>query len=166
MKLDIVKRANGSTAKLVIDEARMLWPNFSGSGGYAPQFNIVIPNQEIADALMEDVNEYGVPWRVKISAPREEGNDPTIYLPIKVGNYAEIYVQTGNRINKIDLDDIGQIDNMDIEYIEVDVKPSDRVKNGSPYRSAYLDSMTIYQRSNRHAERYHASRMAEEKPFE
>ena len=47
-------------------------------------FSVIIPNEEIAEALKNDLNEYGVGWNVKIRAPKEEGEMPLMHLKVKV----------------------------------------------------------------------------------
>ena len=74
---------------LQIDDARICFRNFRGEESMYNakgnrSFSLVIPNEEMAEALMNDKNEFGVGWNVKIKAPREAGEAPFIHLPIKV----------------------------------------------------------------------------------
>ena len=68
---------------LQIDVARIIYRNFSGA---ASKFNregdrnfaVIIPTEEQANAL---INEG---WNVKIKPPREDGDMPFMYLPVKI----------------------------------------------------------------------------------
>ena len=67
---------------LQIDDARIIFRNFSGEPSKFNRagdrnFAVVIPEQDIADALINDG------WNVKIKPPREEGDTPFMYLPEK-----------------------------------------------------------------------------------
>ena len=68
---------------LQIDDARIIYRNFSGEGSKFNRegdrnFSLIIDDPAIADELVAQG------WNVKIKQPREEGDDPFITLPIKV----------------------------------------------------------------------------------
>ena len=55
---------------LQIDDAHIVYRNFAGVGDKYNRegdrnFALVIPDEEIADALLADKNQYGVAWNVK-----------------------------------------------------------------------------------------------------
>ena len=81
---------------LQIDNARLVFKNFRGEGGKFNKegdrnFALLITGgsvdgrevsaEEMANALMNDLNRFNVGWNVKIKAPREEGDAPVRYLP-------------------------------------------------------------------------------------
>ena len=73
---------------LQIDEARIIYRNFSGAPSKFNRegdrnFAVVINSQDVADALIEEG------WNVKIKPPRDEGDVPFMYLPVKV-KFSEI----------------------------------------------------------------------------
>lgn len=71
--------------------------------------------EEMADALMNDVNQYGVGWNVKIKAPREEGDDPFIYLPIKLKfneRGPKIYLKSGRNTVQLSEETVSALDNI------------------------------------------------------
>ena len=145
----------GPRGILQIDDAHIVYRNFAGVGDKYNRegdrnFALVIPDEEIADALLADKNQYGVAWNVKIKPNREEGEPPFITLPVKVkfnGRGPKVIVQSGSRT----------IDQMDIESVDLDIRPYDNVVQDKPFRAAYLQSIWIRQRVDRFDER-----MAEE----
>lgn len=149
---------------LQIDDAKIIYRNFSGiASKYNREgdrnFAIVIENEDIAQAL---ANEG---WNVKIKPPREDGDDPFMYLPVKVkfNDYGpRVYLKTGSRMNKLDEESISCLDNIDILGVDLDVRPYDWEVNGKEGRTAYLQSIQVTQRVDRFAERYAEE---EEAPF-
>lgn len=136
---------------LQIDNARICFRNFAGEAGKYNRegdrnFALVIPNQELADALIDEG------WNVKINEPREEGGDPFMYLNVKVkfnGRGPHVYVQSGNNMNRIDEEDVGMIDDLDIESVDLDIRPYDWEVNGKTGRTAYLQSIKVVQNIDR-----------------
>lgn len=151
---------------LQIDDARITFRNFSGvatayNRAGDRNFALIIPDQEMATALMDDKNEYGVSWNVKIKEPREEGDEPFIYLPVKVnfgGRGPKVHLICGNSRTRLDEDTIGLLDEIDIQSVDLDIRPYDGTGNYGPYRSAYLQAMYVTQAVDRldmkYAERY------------
>ena len=154
---------------LQIDDARIIYRNFAGAASKFNRegdrnFSIVIPDQEMADAL---VNEG---WNVKIKAPREDGDVPFMTLPIKVkfnDRGPNVYLQTGNRMNRLDEDSIACLDQIDIVSVDLDVRPYDWVlyegtKDEKRGRSAYLQSIKVVQDVDRFASRFAEEEYPEE----
>ena len=148
---------------LQIDDAHIIYRNFSGVGGKFNRegdrnFAIVIPDQEAADALIKEG------WNVKIKPPREDGDSPFMYLPVKV-KFSErgpaCYLATGSRMNKLDEDGVSCLDDIDILSVDLDVRPYDWVVNGKEGRTAYLQSIKVTQQIDRFA----ASSNNEDVPF-
>ena len=141
---------------LQIDDAVLTYRNFSGE---ASKFNregdrnfaVVIDNPDVANDLVERG------WNVKIKPPREEGDDPFMYLPVKV-KFSErgpsIYLKSGDKVNELDEDSIACLDNIDILGVDLDVRPYDWEVNGKAGRTAYLQSIHVTQRIDRFAARY------------
>ena len=148
---------------LMIDDARIVYRNFSGTGSRYNRegdrnFAVVIPDQEIADALIENG------WNVKIKPPREEGDSPFMYMPIKVkfnDRGPNGYLVTGKRMNRLDEESVSCLDDVDIQSVDMDIRPYDWEVNGRSGRSAYLQSIKVTQRIDRFA----AENEEEEEPF-
>lgn len=145
-----------------INDARICFRNFRGEGGKFNKegdrnFAVIIPNQEMADALIEDTNQYGVGWNVKIKAPREEGDEPFMYLPVKV-KFNErgpaVYLQSGKNRVKLDEESVSMLDEIDISNVDMDIRPYDDAINDKPFRSAYLQSILVRQEIDRFAARF------------
>lgn len=138
---------------LQIDDARIIYRNFRGEGSKYNRegdrnFAVIIPNQEIADKLIEEG------WNVKIKPPRDEAEDPFIFLPVKVkfnGNGPHIYIQSGRSMVKLDEETVEQIDDLDISSIYLDIRPYEWDINGKTGKTAYLQSMKVVQRIDRFA---------------
>ena len=149
---------------LQIDDARIIYRNFKGEGGKFNRegdrnFAVIIPNQEIADALITEG------WNVKIKPPREDGDDPFMYLPVKVKfneRGPHVYLKTGKRSNKLDEDSIACLDSIDILKVDLDVRPYDWDVNGKQGRTAYLQGMDVVQDCDRFAARYAEEEYPEE----
>ena len=138
---------------LQIDDARIIYRNFSGEGSKFNRegdrnFSLIIPDQELADKLVAQG------WNVKIREPREEGDDPFIHLPVKVkfnDRGPNVYLQSGGRRVKLDEESISCLDNVDIVNVDMDIRPYDWEVNGKTGRTAYLHSMCVTQEVDRFA---------------
>ena len=139
-----------------INDARIIYRNFRGE---ASKFNragdrnfaVVIPDQESADILIDDG------WNVEIKPPREDGDTPFMYLPVKVKfneNGPAAYLQSGNNRRKLDEDMIACLDEVDIESVSMDIRPYDWEVNGKQGRSAYLQAILVTQKIDRFAASY------------
>lgn len=149
---------------LQIDDARIIFRNFRGEGSpYNREgdrnFALIIPTEEMADELVAEG------WNVKKKDPREEGDDPFIFLPVKVkfnDRGPNVYLITGNASNKLDEESVGCIDDIDIRSVNLDIRPYDWEVNGKTGRTAYLQSMEVIQEIDRFAARYAEEEYPEE----
>lgn len=141
---------------LQIDDARIIFKNFEGRGDKFNRegdrnFSLLIEDENTANALIKEG------WNVKIKPGREEGDDPFMRLPVKVKftDYGpNVYLVTGNRRNELDEESISCLDNIEIESVDMDIRPYDWEVNGRTGRTAYLQSMEVVQRIDRFAARY------------
>ena len=132
---------------LQIDDAKIVWRNFSGE---ASKFNragdrnfaLVIPDQETAELLMDEG------WNIKIKPAREEGDSPfmTLAVKIKFNDRGPIcYLQTNGRRIRLKEETINTLDKIDIANVDLDVRPYDWNVNGKEGRTAYLHSICVTQ---------------------
>ena len=141
---------------LQIDDARIVYRNFSGAPSKFNRegdrnFAVVIETQEQADALIEEG------WNVKIKAPRDEGEDPFIYLPVKIkfnDRGPSVYLRSGKAMRKLGEDTVDVLDNVDILSVSMDLRPYDWEVNGKTGRTAYLQSINVTQEVDRFADMY------------
>ena len=141
---------------LQIDDARIIFRNFSGAPSKFNRegdrnFAMVIPDQDMADALIDEG------WNVKIKPPREEGEDPFMYLPVKIkfnDRGPVCYLRSGKAMTKLNEDTIDCLDDVDILSVDLDIRPYDWEANGKTGRSAYLQSICVTQKIDRFMERY------------
>lgn len=152
---------------LQIDDARIVWRNFSGAPSKFNRegdrnFAVVIPNEEIAEALTD------AGWNVKIKPPRDEDDAPFMYLNVKIkfnDRGPIVYLKTGDRMNKLDEESVDCLDHVDISSVDMDLRPYDWEVNGKTGRSAYLRSICVYQETDRFAHRYASEEYPGEPPF-
>ena len=145
---------------LEIDDARIIWPNFSGRPDEFTRegdrsFDLVIPNEDIANEMINDKNEFGVGWNVKIKPPREEGDTAFIHMKVKVkfnGRGPNIYLINGDVKRELDEESVGMLDEIDIDHVDLDIRPYDDEGRFGPFRAAYLQNMRVFMRSNRFAD--------------
>lgn len=169
---------------LEINDARIIFRNFRGEGGKFNKegdrnFALVIVGgtlddgknvmkltaEEMADALLNDVNRFGAGWNVKIKAPREEGDAPFIYLPVKVkfnDRGPAIYLKSGRNQLKLSEETVDMLDDIDILSVDMDIRPYDDEINGKPFRAAYLQSIFVTQEIDRFAARFAEEECPEE----
>lgn len=145
---------------LQIDGARIIFRNFKGKPSkYNDEgdrnFALVIPDAETAQQLLD------AGWNVKVKPPREDGEEPLRFLAVKVkfnGHGPAIYLQTGNSRNKLDEETVGMLDDIDIQSVDLDIRPYHWEAHGESGISAYLQSMLVTQRVDRFAERFAAEK--------
>lgn len=141
---------------LQIDDARIIFRNFSGAPSKFNRegdrnFAVIIPEQEIADALIAEG------WNVKIKPPREDGDIPFMYLPVKIkfnDRGPRVYLKSGSNIIRLDEESISCLDNVDIISVDLDIRPYDWNVNGMEGRTAYLQSIQVTQEVDRFYDQY------------
>lgn len=141
---------------LEIENARIVYRNFAGvmtrfNREGDRNFAVVIPNEEIKEALVE------AGWTVKIKPPRDEYDDPFMFMPVKIkcnNRGPAAYVMSGNSVTRLNEDTIGMIDEIDILSVDMDLRPYDWEVNGKTGRTAYLQAINVTQNVDRFGARY------------
>lgn len=143
---------------LQIEDARIIYRNF---GGEASKYNregdrnfaVIIPNQEICDQLTAEG------WNVKIKPPRDEDDTPFMFLPVKVkfnNRGPNIYVQSAGNVKRLTEETVGMLDEIDIQSVDMDLRPYDWEINDKEGRTAYLQAMNVIQNIDRFGAQYAA----------
>lgn len=143
---------------LQIEDARIIYRNF---GGEASKYNregdrnfaVIIPNQEICDQLTAEG------WNVKIKPPRDDDDTPFMFLPVKIkfnNRGPNIYVQSAGNVKRLTEETVGMLDEIDIQSVDMDLRPYDWEVNGKEGRSAYLQAMNVIQNIDRFGAQYAA----------
>ena len=149
---------------LQIDDSCIIYRNFAGRGDKYNRegdrnFAILIPDEKLADELVERG------WNVKIKPPREDGNTPFMFLPVKVkfnDRGPNVYLKTGDVQNRLDEESVSILDNIDIISVDLDIRPYDWSVNGKDGRTAYLQAIRVTQNVDRFADRYASEEYPEE----
>lgn len=148
---------------LEIEDARIIFRNFAGVGSKYNRegdrnFAVIVPNDEIKDQLVE------AGWNVKIKPPRDEDETPFMYLPVKIkysNRGPSAYLVSGKNVTRLNEDTISALDEVDIQSVDMDLRPYDWDVNGKQGRTAYLQAINVIQNVDRFAARY----QADELPF-
>ena len=153
-----------------IDDARIIFKNFEGRGDKFNRegdrnFSLMIEDPNTADAMIKEG------WNVKIKEGHDEDEGPFMRLPVKVKftDYGpKVYLNSAGNVTQLDEESIACLDNIDIESVNMDIRPYDWEVNGKTGRTAYLQSMEVIQRIDRFAARFANNRGADidgEMPF-
>lgn len=140
---------------LQIDDAHIIYRNFSGVGSKFNRegdrnFAVYIPDEDMANEL----KERG--WNVKIKQPREDGDDPFMFLPVKIkfnDRGPSVYLVTGNKKTPLNENTVSCLDDIDILSVDLDIRPYDWEVNDKTGRTAYLQSIWVTQEVDRFASR-------------
>ena len=146
---------NESNGIVEIDDARMVpsYRNFSGvKSAYNREgdrnFALLIDDEDIANDFIADG------WNVKIKPPREEGDTPFMYIPIKVkfNSYGpKVYLVSGDNVTMLTEETIGCLDDIEIINVRLDIRPYKWEANGKTGIAAYLSAMEVTQNVDRFA---------------
>ncbi len=134
---------SGSGNKLVIENAHILFRNFSGAEGKFNRagdrnFCVVIENEKQAMDLMEDG------WSVKTLKPREEGDQPRYYIPVTVryDNFPpKVFMVTRKAKVLLNESTVGNLDYAELTNVDLTVTGSHWEVNGNSGTKAYLKDM-------------------------
>lgn len=140
-----------------VDHARIIHRNFEGrQGEYNREgdrnFSLLIDSEEVYEALRAEG------WNVKRKDPREDGDLPLMYLPVKV-RYNDrggprAYLLAGKKKTELDEESIACLDDVEIDSVDLDIRPYDWERNGKTGRTAYLLGIHVTQKIDRFAARY------------
>lgn len=142
---------------LEIEDARIIYRNFEGAASKYNRegdrnFAVIIPNDEIKDQLLE------AGWNVKIKPAKDEDDTPFMFIPVKVkfnnGRGPAVYVKSGEKVTKLSEETIGMLDEIDIQSVDLDIRPYDWEVNDKTGRTAYLQAINVIQNIDRFGDAY------------
>lgn len=153
--MDITVAPNGH---LQIDDAIIIHRNFEGRGDQFNRegdrnFSLLIRDEDVAATLANDG------WNVKIKDPRDEGDIPFMFLPVKCkfnDRGPNVYLVSGRRTIRLNENTVKMLDDIDIERVDLDIRPYDWVMqkgtaNEKTGRTAYLQAIKVVQKIDRFA---------------
>lgn len=131
---------------LKLEGTRIIFRNLAGKPdkfnprGGNRSFSVIIPDLELANQLKLDG------WNIKYLTPRDETEEPTAHLPIKV-SYSnrppKIYIVSGRNKTLLNEKTIESLDYADIENVDITITPYNYSVNGHEGIAAYVKNMYV-----------------------
>ena len=147
--------------KLVIENARLLFRNFSGrenkyNRAGKRNFCVYIDDPEYAKQLIDEG------WNVRVRPPREEGETPRYYIQVAVSfdNIPPtINMITKRKRTRLDKESVDVLDFAEIRNVDLTIRPYNWViqegtNNEKRGVKAYLQSMYVVIDEDEFAEKY------------
>lgn len=156
------------TENLIIENAEIIFPNFSGKESKYNRagdrnFNVVFTDEELVNKLREDG------WNISIIKPRE--GDDTVRYKMKVNvrfdkdnprRNPRVVMHTRKNETLLDADSVGSLDYADIKSIDMEIRPYEYDSNGKRGISAYLKTMHVTIDEDVFADKYAKNEYPEE----
>lgn len=132
------------TEPVLMEDCEIIFRNFEGR---EDEYNrkgernfCVILNPDQAKMMLEDG------WNVKELRPREEGDEPTPYLPVAVSfkvRPPRCVMITSRGRNTLSEDEVELLDWVDVRLVDLMVRPYNWDVNGKSGTKAYLQSIYV-----------------------
>ena len=137
--------SNKNISPLRIENAHILWRNFSGRATEYNRegnrnFHVVIDEPEEAQKLLDEG------WNIRIRPSQDEDGEPLQHLQVTVrfGDYPpNVYLVTSRNKTRLDESTIGSLDSADIKNVDLEIRPYPWQVNGKTGIKAYLKTMYV-----------------------
>lgn len=155
---------NNKTGNLVIENARIIFRNFSGKENQfnrkgSRNFCVIISDDAKAKQLSYDG------WNIKTLKPKDKDDEPIKYIQVAV-NFdvipPNIYMITRKAKTRLDIESVSVLDFAEIVNIDIIIRPYNWTVNGKDGVKAYLKTMYVTIEEDEFAEKY----AEEEHPWE
>ena len=140
-------RENPRTGRdnVVIEDAHLIWKNFSGEETQFNRagnrnFNVIIDDIDFAEELLHKG------WNVKEKEARDEGDDPYFTLACAVSykiRPPKIMTYTGHSKAELNEDTVGMLDYADIINVDLELNGSHWEVNGKTGIKAYVNGLHV-----------------------
>lgn len=142
---------------IVIENAKILFPNFAGvvspnNRSGERNFVVIIPDSQMAEKMFKDG------WNIKRFKQRDPDEIPDYYLPVAL-RYdffpPRVNVRTrSSRFLEWGEDQIHDLDQIEMETVDMEIRPYRYDINGKEGIKAYLKNMYVTIKEDRLAEKY------------
>ena len=140
-------RENPRTGRdnVVIEDAHLIWKNFSGEETQFNRagnrnFNVIIDDLDFAEELLHKG------WNVKEKEARDEGDDPYFTLACAVSykiRPPKIMTYTGHSKAELNEDTVGMLDYADIINVDLELNGGHWEVNGKTGIKAYVNELHV-----------------------
>jgi hypothetical protein len=131
---------------VVLEDVQIIFRNFQGREGMYNRegdrnFAVVLP-RDVAEAMARDG------WNVKLRKPLEEGEEGDPYVSVAVNfkgrpPIIKMITSKTRRTTDLDEDTVDVLDWVDIEQVDLIIRPYDWAVSGNTGRKAYLQALYV-----------------------
>lgn len=140
---------------LSIENAKIIFRNFEGredkfNRAGNRNFAVIIEDKEEALNLIND------DWNLKVLKQRDPEDPICYYLPVTVNMEGNVSIKlvTNKNINNLDAETVSTLDYIEIDSVDLIIRPYDWEVNGKTGRKAYLKTAYVTMVEDEFADKY------------